>query len=252
MSCRPDIGYGITLLSKFVSCPSEYHYYAYLKNLARHLRATNDWDIQFCRPAKNCDNELATSEPLEEWQQIDNLPSYPELITTGKLIGFVDTAYANDLVKQRSTMGYIFTYSGDLVVYRSKTQSLTTLSSTEAEFIIAVTAAKTAKYIRLVLSELSFKQSKPTPIYKDNKPTVDTIASQKLTEQTRHIDIWFFAIQDLIHNSKDIQQLHIPGVINPSDDLTNTIGRVLHEHHVRSIMGHYNTVWPPANNTIWY
>ena len=96
---------------------------------------------------------------------MDKLPNYPESIATGKLIGFVDAAYANDLTKQRSTTGYIFTYSRGVVVYRSKTQSLTALCSMEAEFITAVTAAKTAKYIRLVLCKLGFTQSNLTPIY---------------------------------------------------------------------------------------
>ena len=106
-------------------------------------------------------------------------------------------------------------YSGGAVVYRSKTQLLTALSLTEAEFIVAVTAAKTAKYIRLVLSELGFEQSEPRPIYEGNKPTIDVVAYQKQTERTRHIDVCFFAIQDWIHKLKDIQLLHIPRVINP-------------------------------------
>ena len=127
---------------------------------------------------------------------MDKLPNYLEPITNGKLIGFVDAAYANDLSKQRSTTGYVFTYSGGAVVYQSKMQSLTALSSTKAEYIAAVTAAKTAKYIRLVLFELLFPQTDPTLIYEDNKPTIDIVASQKPTEQTRHIGICFFAIQD--------------------------------------------------------
>ena len=69
----------------------------------------------------------------------------------------------------------------------------------EAEFIAALTTAKTEKYIRSVLCELGFKQPDPTSIYKDNKPTIDIVASQKPTEQTRHIDIQFFAIQDWTH-----------------------------------------------------
>ena len=103
----------------------------------------------------------------------------------------------------------------------------------------AVTAAKTAKCIRSVLKELGFEQSNPTPIYEDNKPTIDIIASQKPTERTRHIDIRFFAIQDW---TDDISLLHIPGVINPSDDLTKPLGGVLHERHARHIVGHYDVV----------
>ena len=62
--------------------------------------------------------------------------------------------YANNMAKRRSTTGYAFTYSGDTIVYRSKKQSLTALSSTEAEFIAVVTAAKTAKHIRSILADL--------------------------------------------------------------------------------------------------
>ena len=223
VTCRPDIGYAITLLSKFSSNPSEYHY-SCLKNLVRYLCATKSWGIQYSRPQRNMDKELSKSDPPAERQQGGNLPDYPEPTTIAKLIGFVDAAYANDLTKRRSTTGYVFTYAGGAVVYRSKTQSLTALSSTEAEFIAAVTAAKTAKYIRSVLSELGFKQEEPTPIYEDNKPTIDIVASQKPTERTRHIDIRFFAIQDWIHKTKDVTLSHIPGVINPSDDLTKPLG----------------------------
>ena len=99
VTCRPDIRYAITLLSKFGSCPSKYHY-ACLKNVARYLSATKDWGIQqFCRPSKNHDCELAKSELPEKQQQADKLPDYLELIAAGKLIGFVDAAYANDLAK---------------------------------------------------------------------------------------------------------------------------------------------------------
>ena len=91
-----------------------------------------------------------------------------------------------------------------------------------------------------VLAELGFAQTEPTPIYEDNKPTIDIVASSKPTERTRHIDIWYFAIQDWVHKTKDVDLLHIPGKINPADDLTKPLGRVLHEQHARYIMGHYN------------
>ena len=131
------------------------------KLVSRMLQDTSepqkDWGIQFCRPSKSFDNKLVESEPSEDQQQVDKLPIYPEPIATGKLIGFVDAAFANDFRKGRLTTGHVFTYSGDVVVYRSKTQSLKALSSMEAAFIAAVTAAKTAKCIRFVLCKLGFK-----------------------------------------------------------------------------------------------
>ena len=167
---------------------------------------------------------------------------HPEQIKQGKSIGFVDAAHANDLAKRRSATGCAFTHSGGAVVCRSKTQLLTALSSTEAEFIAAVTAAKTARHIRSILTELGFNQDEPTPIHEDNKPTMDIIALQKPTECTRHIDIRFFAIHDWTHKSEDMSLHHMPGVTNPSDDLTEPLGRVLHERHARHVMGHCNIV----------
>ena len=65
-------------------------------------------------------------------------------INTNKLIGFVDTAHANDLHKHYFTTGLIFTFVGGAVIYKLKTQSITTSSSNKAEFIAAHTAAKIA------------------------------------------------------------------------------------------------------------
>ena len=42
VTCRPDIGYHVTTLSKFSQAPAPIHYDA-LKNVARYLRATIDW-----------------------------------------------------------------------------------------------------------------------------------------------------------------------------------------------------------------
>ncbi|KAG7367587.1 hypothetical protein IV203_030258 [Nitzschia inconspicua] len=102
------------------------------------------------------------------------------------------------------------------------TQTVTATSSTEPEFIAAVSAAKTAKYLRAVLHELSFTQLSPTPIPIDNVSAIQIINARKPTERSRHIEIQAFAIQDWKDNG-DILMHHIPGVINPSDSLTKLI-----------------------------
>jgi hypothetical protein len=235
VSCRPDIGYAITLMSKYSSKPSSYHYKC-VKDIAKYLRTTKSWGIRYKRSCPHPDLEKGDDETIE---RDIKLPEHPEDISQAKLICFVDAAYANDPTKRRSTTGYAFTYSGGAIVYRSKSQSITALSSTEAELIAAVTAAKTARFLRSVLNELGFEQKEPTPIYEDNKSTIDIVNSSKPTERSRHIDIRFFAIQDWKARG-DIVMTHIPGVINPADDLTKPLGWVLHSRHARYIMGHYN------------
>ena len=111
-------------------------------------------------------------------------------------------------------------------------------SSTEAEFLAAVHAAKIAKYLRSILSELSYPQTDPTSLYKDNAASILMINSSRPTPRSRHIDIQHFAIQEWKANHEIILE-HIPGIINAADSLTKSLGSTLHHRHVRRLMCHY-------------
>ena len=91
---------------------------------------------------------------------------------------------------------------------------LTAGSSTEAEFIAAHTAAKIACYLCMVLKQLGYEQHGPTPIHIDNMSALKIINKNMLpTEQTRHIDIRYFTIQDWREEGTIIMQ-HIPSIIS--------------------------------------
>ena len=80
--------------------------------------------------------------PLDEKLQL-----FPVDINQPKLIAFVDATYVNDHREQRSTTGLVFICCGGAIIYRSKIQTVTTLSSTEAKFLTAVLYAKIALYL---------------------------------------------------------------------------------------------------------
>ncbi|KAG7369161.1 hypothetical protein IV203_031904 [Nitzschia inconspicua] len=204
-------------------------------SVARYLRRTKHWGIRFAR--RTHDPSLPPGTP-HNLSFDPSLPAFPPIHSPLQLTGYVDAAHANDLCNHRSTTGYAFILNGDAIAYRSKTQTVTATSSTEAEFIAAMSAAKTAKYLCAVLHELSFPQLSPTPIHIDNVSAIQIINARKPTERSRHIDIQAFAIQDWKDNG-DILMHHIPGVINPSDSITKPTGWVLHSRHCRRIMGHY-------------
>ena len=124
-------------------------------------------------------------------------------------------------------------------MYHSKTQELCVGSSMEAEFIGAYTAGKVVRYVRNVLKELGFKQKEATPIYIDNEPALKIINENTApTDRTRHMAIRFFALQDWRLDG-DIIMIHIPGILNVSDNLTKPLGWVLHARHCRRHMGHF-------------
>jgi hypothetical protein len=233
---RLDIGYAITLLAQFSAAPAAIHYHR-LRGVAKYLRKTIDWGLVYWRIKPRTDLPLVPlldpPVPLP-----DDLPAFPDMDSPFQFVSFVDAAHANSLYKRRSTTGHCMALAGAAVSFKASTQKLTATSSTEAEFIAAVSAGKQVKYLRAILRQLGYRQLLPTPIYGDNKSSIQMINAQKPTERSRHIDIQHFAIQDWQENG-DLTMRHIPGVINCSDDLTKALGWVLHSRHARRMMGHY-------------
>jgi hypothetical protein len=225
--CRIDIGYSVTFLSRFATAPTREHYHA-LKSICRYLRATTDWGIVYWRTRPNDSLPLV---PLDQPKLDDSLPSFPRSAPL-QLTGFVHAAHATDLKTRRSVTGYVFCLAGGAIAYKSKLQATVATSSTEAEFIAAVQAAKVAKYLRSVLAELDFAQSDPTVLYEDNASAIAMINETKPTVRSRHIDIQHFAIQEWQERGI-ITMRHIAGIINPSDAQTKALGWTLHSRHVR-------------------
>ena len=74
VSCRPDIGYAITLLSRYGSNPNAYQYNC-LRKIAMYLRGTKKWGIIYKRQEPRKDLE---DIPCEETVNMDDsLPKYP-------------------------------------------------------------------------------------------------------------------------------------------------------------------------------
>ena len=238
---RPDIGYAVTTLARFSDHPSKVHYDA-LRRVARYLRMTKSWGLLYWRRRLLADLPVGLFEPLTPDPA---LPTFPEPEQPTVLAGYVDAAHATDLTTRRSITGLVFMFCGGPIAYKSKLQPTVSTSSTEAEFIAAVHAAKIAKYLRSILLELGYPQVNPTTLYEDNAAAILMINSSRPTPRSRHIDIQHFAIQEWKAN-QEIVLTHIPGIINSADSLTKSLGPTLHHRHVRRLMGHYGASWTPS------
>ena len=230
---RLDIGYAVTLLARFSQCPTEEHYTA-LRGVCKYLRRTKDWGIVYWR-----DKPVTTlpAIPLAAPSVDSSLPDFPSTPLL-QLTGFVDAAHATDLATRRSITGLVFTLAGGAIAYKSKLQPTVSTSSTEAEFIAAVHAAKIAKHLRFVMTELGYPPSGPTSIYEDNQAAIAMINEDRPTTRSRHIDIQHFAIQEW-RSRGIITMVYIPTTINPADASTKALSWILHSRHVRRAMGHY-------------
>ena len=81
-------------------------------------------------------------------------------------------------------------------------------------------------------------------LYEDNDSTIKIVNHDRPTDRARHIEIRYFGLQQW-RALGDIIMRHIPGIINPADDLTKALGWVLHARHARFIMGHFR--FQPTN-----
>jgi len=125
-----------------------------------------------------------------------------------------------------------------MIANKSKLQTVIATSSTEAEFVAAVHAAKIARYLHSILKDLGFAQEHPTVLYEDNQAAIAMINQRKPTTRSRHIDVQFFAIQEW-HRQGDILMKHIAGILNLADDSTKALGWILHHWHACRAMGHH-------------
>ena len=84
------------------------------------------------------------------------------------LVGFTDTDFARDKTGYRSTSGSIFFFHGGPVAWSSKKQPCTALSTTEAEYVAACEATKTAVWLSCLLQDFTGTKMLKVPIYRDN------------------------------------------------------------------------------------
>jgi ribosomal protein L30/L7E len=232
---RLDIGYAVTLLARMASAPHAEHYTA-LKKVAKYLRATKHWGIYYWRPAPN--EAFPKVDPPKIPNQSDpSLPSFPTP-PSDCLTAFVDAAHAADPTTRRSITGLVVMYGGGPIAFKTKQQKAVTTSSTEAELIAAVSAAKVIRYLRSILDDLGLPQESASVMYEDNKAVLDIVNKQIPSERTRHCDIQYFALQEWRARGI-VKMAYIPGIINPADQATKAVGPTLHYRHVPRSMGFY-------------
>ena len=116
------------------------------------------------------------------------------------LSGYADSDWGNSS-SRRSTSGNLFLYNGAPISWRSKMQKTTALSTAEAEYYSASTAATETIYLRQLLTNLGFPQRKSTPIYEDNTACIEwgnnVIGGR---ERAKHIDIKKHFAHEAIQN----------------------------------------------------
>ncbi|XP_039778310.1 secreted RxLR effector protein 161-like [Panicum virgatum] len=139
---RPDISYSVGYVSRFIESPTAEHL-AVVKRILRYIAGTIDYGCHY----KKTGAEL-------------------------KLLGYSDADMAGDIDTRKSTTGVLFYYGSSLVSWQSQKQKVVALSSCEAEYIAATTAACQGVWLAQLLSELRSEQCRPFILKMDSKSAI--------------------------------------------------------------------------------
>ena len=161
---RPDIAYAVHIVSQYMSAPRTPHYTALLRIL-RYLKGTLFHGLHF-----------SASSSLD-------------------LRAFSDADWAGDPTDRRSTTGFCFFLGDSLLAWRSKKQSLTARSSTEAEYRALADTTQELLWLRWLLADMGVSSSTPTPLYCDNRSAI----------QIAHNDVFHESIYQVEFGNKIIK-----------------------------------------------
>ena len=110
------------------------------------------------------------------------------------------------------------------ISWASKLQQMTSLSTTEAEYVAAVSAAQEMMLLRSFLEELGYEHSKPSTLYMDNQSAIVVAKNPEHHGRMKHLNRRLFWLRDQVE-ARVVQPVHIPTGLQPADILTKVLAR---------------------------
>ena len=117
-----------------------------------------------------------------------------------RLEGYCDASWANN-EDYSSISGFAFLFGNSLVSWSSKKQPVIALSSTEAEYVTATSAAQESLWFQALLKELGHEQE-TIIIHEDNEACINLSKNPQEYKRTRHIQVKYHFIRSLVQARK--------------------------------------------------
>ena len=157
-------------VSKYCSKPNNKHWTA-VKRIFRYLKGTIDLGISY----GNNESEL---------------------------VGYSDADWAGDRSDRKSTSGYCFMLNNTIISWRSVKQSCVALSTAEAEYVSLAGTSQEAEFLNKLMLDLKVSSNSPITLFEDNQSAIYISKNAKNHPRSKHIDIKFHYIRDLIATNK--------------------------------------------------
>jgi hypothetical protein len=201
---RPDISFAVHTVSRFMQNPRHLHLSA-VHRIIKYLLGT---------------------------------PSRGLLFPNGAAIqlqAYSDADWAGCPDTRKSTTGWCMFLGDAPISWKCKKQDSVSKSSTEAEYRSMSAACSEIIWLRGLLSELGFSQTKPTPLHADNTSAIQIAANPVYHERTKHIEVDCHSIREA-YDRRVITLPHVSTSVQLADVLTKSLTRQRHNFLISKLM----------------
>jgi hypothetical protein len=190
---RPDLTFSVGYVSRFMQSPKQIHMQA-VKQILRYLKGSVDLGIHYRRNGSK------------------------------SLYGFSDSSHMVDSDDGKSTTGLVFYFNDAPITWNSQKQNTVALSSCEAEFMAATTAACQALWLRGLLAEITGWKEETVTLKVDSQSAMALMKNPVFHGKSKHINTRYHFIRECIER-EEIKVEHISGKLQKADILTKALPR---------------------------
>ena len=199
----PDIAFSVGVCSRFQSNPKVSHLNG-VKRIIKYVGGTCDYGLFYSKES--------------------NL----------SLARFSDFDQAGNADDKKSTTGEGFYVEANLVAWMSKKQNYVFLSTTEVEYIVTGSCCSQLLWMKKLLSDYGIAQDTMV-VYCDNSSAIDISKNPVQHSKTKHIEIRYHFIMDLV-GRKIVALKYIPTERQNPDIFTKLLDRSKFET-LRQVIG---------------
>ena len=164
---RPDVMHAVCQVARFQASPKDSHLLA-VKRIFRYLKGTTKYGLWY--PQGNHLDLYAFTDA--DWE------------------GYVDD--------RKSTSGETFYLGGCLVSWSNKKQSAISLSTAEAEYIVAANCCTQILWMKQMLADIHIHYDDHIPIFCDNTSSISISKNTVMHSKMKHIPIKFHFLQEQV------------------------------------------------------
>ena len=166
---RPDIAHVVGMVLKHAAALRQ-AYMIVVKRIFRYLRGTSDYKLTY------------------QWDK------------AGELVVYSNSDWAGDKTDRKLMSEFIVMLNGGPVVWSSKKQASTSLSSTEAKFIALMFVTQELIWLRELLSSINHLSYTATSLLIDNQEMILLIKNSLSSKHSKHIELCYYFICEKFAN----------------------------------------------------